>query len=485
MPDRRQTFFARLIALYFFGYTVFILSSGYPAPLVLQGRVLVDRLNVRETPSRESNVLTILPRNTIVEIHNHLSGWYEILLPNQQRGFISDRPEYVRMEDAAPEILPPSSPDTKPQVVANLNQQTRQIRSDLERRQAEIKTLSKEENSALHNLGRMERRISQSQEELETLTTESRSIDGRIQATTARQQELFQKTEHVERQAALRLKTLYKLSRLGTMHFLASTNTLSQLEYRKNMLGRVLSEDWKLLNELSEMKKELDQLSADLSVLQEENRTRQSLIQKKKEFLSSEKERQKTLLAEIRSKKNLEMQAISALQQASDELNSMLVKLTAEPQEQLPAATPPIGVEKSGSIVSRKGRLSPPVAGKTLSIPAAELQAGIHAAVGRLGLHFQTDRGEPVHAIHSGKIVFSEWVKGYGNMMIIDHGDHYFSVYAHLEDFFRIRGDIVQTDDIIGTAGETNSISGAGVYFEIRKKSEPVDLRQWLTTTSP
>jgi septal ring factor EnvC (AmiA/AmiB activator) len=470
MSDCGQTIFTRLIAAICIGIWVLLMPCALQsAPGVLQGRIVAERLNVREKPSRESAVISVLDKETSVEIHNHLSGWYEILLNQSIRGFISDKPEYVIVTSS-------DSID-----VSSLKGQTRQIRSDLEKRHTEIRSFTDQEKTILASLGQMENRIHQTLTELDLLQKESRTIDNRIIETDARRQEVLSQTALVEQQAARRLRTLYKLSRLGALHLLASAETLSDFEHRKAMLDRILSQDQKLLNEFFENQNTLTELTDQLRLLQQDNHDRHSLIQKKLDFLSAETERHKNLLAEIRSKKALEMRTIEALKQDAVQLNEMIEKLAVDSTPEMNSVSHQMNEPESNSrFVSRKGKIQPPVSGKPVSRSDALFASGLNAAVDRGGIHFQTDRGEPVHAIHPGRVVFSEWVKGYGNMIIIDHGEHYFSVYAHLADFFRIKNDAVQGGEVIATTGSTDSITGSGVYFEIRKRSEPVNLEQWL-----
>jgi len=96
------------------------------------------------------------------------------------------------------------------------------------------------------------------------------------------------------------------------------------------------------------------------------------------------------------------------------------------------------------------------------------------------GINIKADRGEPIKAVYNGKTLFASWFKGYGNMIIIDHGDHYYSVYAHLEEIFKVKGDLVETGEVIATVGDTNSMTGPGLHFEVRHHGKPVDPIAWV-----
>jgi len=98
----------------------------------------------------------------------------------------------------------------------------------------------------------------------------------------------------------------------------------------------------------------------------------------------------------------------------------------------------------------------------------------------RSGIGIAAETGEPVRAVYGGKIVYASWFKGYGNMIIIDHGNNYHTVYAHVEDIFKKTGDFVKTDEVIATVGDTGSMSGIKLQFEIRHNGKPLDPLDWL-----
>ena len=96
------------------------------------------------------------------------------------------------------------------------------------------------------------------------------------------------------------------------------------------------------------------------------------------------------------------------------------------------------------------------------------------------GIDIKVDRGEPVRSVFHGKVMFAEWFRGYGNLMIINHGENYYTLYAHLEEFFKTRGDMVEAGEVIATAGDTGSIKGLCLHFEVRFHGEPVNPLKWL-----
>jgi septal ring factor EnvC (AmiA/AmiB activator) len=88
--------------------------------------------------------------------------------------------------------------------------------------------------------------------------------------------------------------------------------------------------------------------------------------------------------------------------------------------------------------------------------------------------------GPTVQAIHPGKVIFADHFQGYGNLLIIDHGLNYYTLYGHCAEFLVNKGDLVRGEQPIAIAGDTGSLKGISLYFEIRFKARPLDPLQWL-----
>ena len=121
-----------------------------------------------------------------------------------------------------------------------------------------------------------------------------------------------------------------------------------------------------------------------------------------------------------------------------------------------------------------------PVKGKILSAFGPYKNRQFNVINFRNGIDIQAERGEPVRAVCKGKVVFAAWFKGYGNMIIIEHGNCFHTVYANIEELFKKVGQGVQTGEVVATVGDTGSETGSKLYFEIRKDRKPVDPLKWI-----
>jgi len=98
----------------------------------------------------------------------------------------------------------------------------------------------------------------------------------------------------------------------------------------------------------------------------------------------------------------------------------------------------------------------------------------------RNGVEIEAGRGFPVKAVFKGKVIFSDWFRGYGNLLIIEHGEGFFTVYAHALELFKKKEERVETGEVIATVGNPGSREGPNLYFEIRQHEKPVDPLAWL-----
>ena len=96
------------------------------------------------------------------------------------------------------------------------------------------------------------------------------------------------------------------------------------------------------------------------------------------------------------------------------------------------------------------------------------------------GIKIKADRGEPIRSVSGGHVLYASWFKGYGNMIIIDHGDSYYTVYAHLQELFKKKGDRVNTGEDIATLGDAGSMIGPVLHFEVRHHGKPENPLAWL-----
>jgi murein hydrolase activator len=141
-----------------------------------------------------------------------------------------------------------------------------------------------------------------------------------------------------------------------------------------------------------------------------------------------------------------------------------------------PGAARP-GAPAIGVFGKLRGRLPTPVRGELAVRYGTPQQA---ASPSPKGVFFRAPEGDEVHAVAAGRVVFADWLRGYGNLLILDHGDDYLSIYANNESVLRRVGDAVHAGDVVATVGASGGNESSGLYFELRHQGRAFDPVPWL-----
>jgi septal ring factor EnvC (AmiA/AmiB activator) len=199
-------------------------------------------------------------------------------------------------------------------------------------------------------------------------------------------------------------------------------------------------------------------------------------LNKQINIMSNENEKRSKLLVNIQSKKRLGLAAIEALKQTAAALDRTIQSFGRS----LGPASNKVKNISSKAFSSFKGLLKMPVKGKIICFFGRHTNSQSKTVNFKTGIDIKADRGEPIYSVYDGQILYSNWFKGYGNMIIIDHGNHFYTVYAHAEELFKAKGDYVEADEVIATVGDTGSMIGPKLYFEVRHHGRPVNPLEWL-----
>ncbi len=267
------------------------------------------------------------------------------------------------------------------------------------------------------------------------------------------------------------VRSNYALGRQGQLKFLlnqedpsAVSRTLIYYEYFNKARAEKIAEINARLTELSLLEELITKKVESIEVLYQSQKS-------KKERLSKRSEERRLLLArldaEVRDKGRL-LEELKADEKQLGELLAGLRRALADiPKEK--------GERKP--FVSLKGRMALPAKGK-VSVRFGRLRDAESGLKWR-GIIIDAKEGHDVKAIAHGRVVFSDWLRGYGLLLIIDHGDGYMSLYGYNQALYSDVGDWVEKGEVIAGVGLSGGRSKAGLYFEVRKQGEPVNPLLW------
>ena len=232
-------------------------------------------------------------------------------------------------------------------------------------------------------------------------------------------------------------------------------------EHRSNNINTVTDR----IRELADLRSEVATEEARLTKIAESRYAELSR-------LNNAQEKRQSLLASLHQRISTEGGEIERLASQEKDLARLIAELTSILSDY------PISSENPFS--EHKGRLTWPVAGTLLHDFG---QPRVGGGLRWNGVVLTAPRGREVRAIYHGRVAFADWLAGLGLLVIIDHGDGYMTLYGYNESILKNTGDWVAPGDVIATVGDSGGQQNAGLYFEIRKGTQPVNPRQWVTRT--
>ncbi len=228
---------------------------------------------------------------------------------------------------------------------------------------------------------------------------------------------------------------------------------------------------------------------AELLVLEKQRRSEQ-------EGLLGERRKQREVLDQISSQLRGQRKQMQTLQRDEVRMEKLLRGLEkiarSQPpvQQKSPQSAPARSSGKEeqvarvagpdaegGAFEARKGSLAWPVAG---SIKARFGSPRAEGGTNWRGVFIKTANGADVHAVAAGKVAFADWLRGFGNLVIVDHGNGYMSVYGNNESIFKNPGDDVRAGEVLASVGSSGGLEESGLYFEIRHRGQPQDPAKWM-----
>lgn len=268
-----------------------------------------------------------------------------------------------------------------------------------------------------------------------------------------------------------RFRQIYKEGPVFPLKVAFSSESMSDLLQRLKYMELVAEHD---ANLMADYRIRLDGLNGEkeslLAVRAKLVRLEKDALGKQGEFEKARKDK-KYFLKKIKKKKRLGIQTRKELLKARNNLDDLIGKL-------LTKLVSGAGLD----ITDKKGRLSLPVKGKILNKFGRQKDKQLASFIVHNGINIRVRTGVSVRSVFDGKVLYTGELEGYGNLVIIGHGKDYHSLYGHLDRISVKQNQMVQTGDIIGLSGDTGSLIGETLYFEMRKNGKPIEPVRWFKT---
>jgi septal ring factor EnvC (AmiA/AmiB activator) len=447
-------------------------ESGRPVAIVT-----ADEVRVQSEPGRHGFLQKTLKRGSTIKIIKRRPGWIQILHDGEV-AFIKEQTQAFKIvpdREFRTERKDLKRPQEQQQQLDEYKKRKENISREIKQGQQEVEAFTRKESDTIKHLNQVEQTLNKSIQRTAATKRELKKLQSAISDVANSSDKLRAQIRANEKYVAQRLVALYKMNWLGRFHLLASAGSMHEFIQRKAALERILSHDEKIRLELISNQTELEKALSRLNDLKDQKSILADELKKQIRQMSRERSARTRLLADIRGQKALELAAIDALTQASNELDRKINLLNT-------SITSPAAEKKASKLPfsAHKGLLIRPVNGRIISLYGPYKNPKYNITNFRSGIDIEAENGEPVRSVFKGTVLYSSWFKTYGNMIIIDHGKNYYTVYAHLEEAFKAKGNEVETGEVIATVGDTGSMTGTKLYFEVRHHGKPVNPMPWF-----
>ena len=400
---------------------------------------------------------------------------------------------------------------------AELQQKLKSLKSDINKTESA-------KDQASDALAQSEQAISEANRSLRDLQNEQASTEQKLQQLIDAQQRLADKVDKQKKQLSDFLRRQYMRGDSDRIKLLLSGDNPNRINRELQYMSYVSQTQAKMIEELRTSLKAVERNTLDaqeakieLDEIAEEEKDHKAALEK-------EKKKRSSLLAQLADKLHAQKKQADSLQKDEQRLSNLVSRLNQLIEEQIKADQAKAALEEKqrqeriAAAQKEKARLAslgkkPPKASNPNAIDADEAPKQVKAETppagefdklkGQLrlpvkgeliakfgtrrgdgpswkGLFIKASEGTEVKAVAPGKIIFADWYKGYGNMIIVGHGDQYMSIYGNNQAVLKHVGDTVKAGDVIASAGNSGGNEESGLYFEIRHQGRAFDPLNWI-----
>lgn len=382
-------------------------------------------------------------------------------------------------------------------------QQLEKARQDVAELQKLLKTLEKEKSSVQQALQQTEREMGGLERDIKHLQEEIKDSESELQRLDGEKKKLQQSRLEQQQLIGIQARAAYQSGRQEPLRLLLNqqrpeqlSRTLTQYEY----LGQARLRQLETFNETL---RQLANVEYDIIAQQNRLAERQHELQGRRDELAKVRQQRQQALAKLNREYRSRDQRLRARQQEQAEFARVLRTIeetlarqareaelarqrAAEAQRLAQQSTPGTpgsgpqvssGSGQSGPFAQAKGKLPWPVDGRLLARYGSPRAGDARSTWD--GVLIGASAGSPVRAVHGGRVVFADWLRGAGLLVIIDHGNGYLSLYGHNQSLLKNPGDLVNAGETIATVGSSGGQQSAALYFAIRQQGRPSDPAQW------
>lgn len=373
---------------------------------------------------------------------------------------------------------------------ADVQDELKGINSQIKEKQKLLKQTKKVESKVSSDLVQIDKNLKEKEANLVHLNSELKAVEAGVTSTQKQIQQTLAELESKKQEISRRISSLYKAGEMGNVRIFFSSGSIPQAVENRRYMKSVLENDKKLFQDYQDRLLQLKGLKDSLEKEAARKEKLSERIRVKKQEIEGEKSKKSALLSQVRQEKKEYQSSLKDLQANARRLQSMVERLEArsrksynqkdERKKLVPGGNHPQPPVSDKGFGSQRGKLSIPASGEIVSRFGKHKHPEFNSFTFNNGITIAASMNADIKAVYDGEVIFADKFKGYGNMLIIDHGGGFFTLYAHTSRIDRRVGSSVRKNEVVAHVGDTDSSSGAQLYFEIRYQGKPVDPGPWF-----
>ncbi|MDI6780553.1 MAG: peptidoglycan DD-metalloendopeptidase family protein [bacterium] len=361
--------------------------------------------------------------------------------------------------------------------VSTEKQKLLKIQKNLEQKKALLQKSAKEEKRVIDELDKINRQLNQTQRKVNELGVVIKKTQKDIIVKKMVLIETHDRLCQKQNELTNRLRAIYKYRKNGVIDVVCSSPNLSDLSRQIYFMTMIAQDDNTLIREIRQQK---EMLNYQKQILQKKHEQLSGVQNEyKQEFVVQKKQERNYhgLLSRVQEEEKLYRQQIDELNRSSINLTSLIKRLEAQKTVVKKKTTQKI----EEKYYPEKGTFVWPVAGGRIIKEFGRYKSSkFDTYVENKGVDITAPSGQTVVAVKSGNVVYADWFKGYGMLVMMDHGNGIYSLYAHLANILVRKGQTINAGTPLGTVGETGFATEPCLHFELRVDGQPVNPSGWL-----
>jgi septal ring factor EnvC (AmiA/AmiB activator) len=351
----------------------------------------------------------------------------------------------------------------------------KKIQKDIQAHRAKTKELKQKEAGVMKQLSHLDKEIALSKELVVQLDAREALLGQQIDSLRLNVSYEEQILAYQQKRLAARIRQMYMRGPRYDLQVILTSPNVVEASRRYKFLQMTAERDANLVEEVRTRKSDLQHEQAVLTEAMADVVALTNARRQEDEKLKDSKNARVNMLMAIRSEKSQHTEAIDELKRSGEQMKDLIGQL-----EQRRLADRDRGGLPAGEFGKLKGQLMRPVSGQITKKFGKDKHPKFGTVTFNNGVNIKAPAGAPIKAVAAGRVEFVDWISGYGNCIILNHGEGYYTLYAHTAQIFVKMAQMVSRGDVIAEVGDSGSLNGYECHFEIRKSKQALDPMKWF-----